>query len=42
MDKADGPGGGIAYFFAVILLLGGIGATISGLIGLVPRIRSLA
>ena len=42
MGRADGPGGGIAYFFAVLLLVAGIGATIWGLIGFVPRIKALA
>jgi hypothetical protein len=42
MGRADGPGGGIAYLFGVLLLVAGIGVTIWGLIGLVPRIKSLA
>ena len=42
MGRADAPGGGIAYILGVLLLVGGIGMTVSGLIGLVPRIRSLA
>jgi hypothetical protein len=42
MGRADGPGGGIAYIFGLVLLMAGIGATVWGLIGLVPRIKSLA
>ena len=42
MGQADGPGGGIAYILGVLLLVGGVGVTVSGLLGLVPRIKSLA
>ena len=41
VDMADGPGGGIALLTGYVIVAGGAVAAIVGLIGLVPRIRSL-
>jgi len=41
VDRARGPGGGIALLMGYVLIAGGAGGAIAGIVGLVSRIRAL-